>query len=86
MSSTIGVQACGPDFSEHKKTIMEGEYTEAWLKNPHRELLLIGWRKLKLKRGGKAMRWRPRIGEFQLKYGKLIFYEWEQPRTDAEKE
>ena len=24
-------------------------------------LMLIGWRKIKLKRGGKAMRWAPRI-------------------------
>jgi len=27
-------------------------------------LILIGWRKVKLKRGGKAKRWSPRIKEY----------------------
>jgi len=68
-TSTIGVQSCGQDFAAHKTKILENEYTERWLECVDRELWLIGWRKLKLKRGGKAVRWRPRIGTFILDQG-----------------
>ena len=65
--STIGVQSCGADFAAHKRKILESEYTRIWLESPDRELQLIGWRKLKVKRGGKAFRWKPRIEILDLK-------------------
>ncbi len=62
----IGIQSCGQAFSEHKKKILESPEARRWLEYGGR-LLLIGWRKIKLHRGGKAMRWSPRIYEFTLK-------------------
>ena len=61
----IGIQVCGSDYSSHEKKIEEGEYTKLWLESGAR-LVLIGWRKLKLKRGGKAMRWKPRLKEYKI--------------------
>ena len=67
--SIIAVQSCGQAFSAHHKKITEDEYVapnaRLWLKNGGR-LLLVGWRKVKLKRGGKAMRWQPRLKEYTL--------------------
>jgi hypothetical protein len=58
---TIGVQACGQDFSEHVKKITGPmrESSALWLLSENR-LILVGWRKLK-KTG-----WTPRIREFTL--------------------
>jgi len=65
--SIIAIQSCGQAFSEHHKKITEDEKVAPmallWLENGGR-LILIGWRKVKLKRGGKAMRWQPRIKEY----------------------
>lgn len=67
--SIIAVQSCGSAFSEHHRKITEDEkvapLARRWVENNGR-LLLIGWRKVKLKRGGKAMRWEPRIREYSL--------------------
>jgi hypothetical protein len=63
---TIGVQSCGQAFSEHLRKLHESPNTPKWLSHPARELWLIGWRKLKVKRGGKAKRWSPRILEIGL--------------------
>ncbi len=73
----LGVQVCGYDFAEHKSKIMheEAENTVKWLSTPNTELLLIGWRKLKVKRGGRAMVWKPRIADITLQNKKLIFNE-----------
>ena len=61
------IQSCGSDFSAHHKKITEDEIVaplaQMWIKNGGK-LILIGWRKVKLKRGGKAMRWEPRIKEY----------------------
>ena len=66
-NSIIAIQSCGQSFAEHDRKITEDETVAPnalmWLKNGGR-LLLIGWRKVKLKRGGKAMRWTPRIKEY----------------------
>lgn len=63
----IAVQSCGQAFSEHDKKITQDENVAPvalrWIECGGR-LLLIGWRKVKLKRGGKAMRWEPRIKEY----------------------
>jgi len=66
-NSIIAVQSCGQAFSEHNKKITEDEKVAPnalkWIQCGGR-LILIGWRKVKLKRGGKAMRWKPRIKEY----------------------
>ena len=60
---TIGIQSCGQAFKSHLDKIMDSEVTQnviEWLKSEN-HVELWGWRKLKLKRGGKAMRWMPRV-------------------------
>ena len=63
----MGIQSCGQDFSGHRRKILEEKKDEvrAWLE-AGAKLQLIGWRKLKVTRGGKAMRWVPRIEEITL--------------------
>lgn len=56
----IGIQSCGQDFAAHDRKILESPLSLLWLEKKN-TLILIGWRKVKLKRGGKAMRWMPRI-------------------------
>ena len=62
------VQSCGSDFKAHIDKILNQCRDDAilWLKCNGR-IQVYGWRKLKLKRGGKAMRWRPRIKEITLR-------------------
>ena len=68
--SIIAVQSCGQAFAEHHRKITEDERVAPnallWVQNGGK-LILIGWRKVKLKRGGKAMRWQPRIKEYEVK-------------------
>ena len=58
----IAVQSCGQAFSAHYKKITEERFHECqmWLRCGGK-VELIGWRKVKLKRGGVAMRWKPRV-------------------------
>lgn len=74
-NKTVGIQICGADFSEHftKIFIEERENTRLWLSDPHRQLVLIGWRKVKMKRGGKAMVYKPRILWFTMHNGRLDY-------------
>ena len=60
----LGIQVTGSDFSSHikKLTVDEAENTRAWLEAGGR-LEIWGWRKLKVKRGGKATTWKPRIAD-----------------------
>lgn len=62
-AETLGIQCCGSSFSAHwkKLTEAESENTRAWLSNGYRSLEIWSWRKVKLKRGGKAMRWQARM-------------------------
>lgn len=64
----VGVQSCGQAFSAHFKKITEERAEDAieWLQTPGTQLELWAWRKVVLKRGGKAMRWRPRVHVFTL--------------------
>ena len=64
----IGIQPCGQDFAGHVKKLTEERAEEMidWLSTPGTRFELWGWRKVKIKRGGKAMRWQPRIKEFTL--------------------
>jgi len=80
-AQTIGVQSCGQDFSGHHKKLTEEKEQEVrdWLAGGTRELWLIGWRKLKLRRGGKAKRWRPRTRKYYLTT--TDFLDWEDPEA-----
>ena len=62
---TTGIQSCGQAFAEHDRKILDSEMALKWL-NKNNTLMLIGWRKVKLRRGGKAMRWMPRIKEYMI--------------------
>ena len=59
----VGIQVCGSDVPSHMKKIKEQHVnnTIAWLETPGTSLEVWGWRKVKQKRGGKAMIWQPRI-------------------------
>jgi hypothetical protein len=65
----IAIQSCGQAFAEHYRKITEDEYVSEnavdWLKCGGK-IELWGWRKLKLTRSGKAMRWQPRIRNITL--------------------
>ena len=63
----IGIQSCGQDFKAHIDKITGEECHEnavRWLRAARLECW--GWRRLKKKRGGKAMMWKPRIADFHL--------------------
>jgi hypothetical protein len=64
----VGIQSCGSDFAAHEQKILVDRNQESydWLSTPGTVLELWGWRKVKLKRGGTAMRWQPRVREFTL--------------------
>lgn len=59
----VGVQCCGSNFAAHYRKITEDRLQETidWLQTPGTALEIWSWRKVKKKRGGKAMVWRPRI-------------------------
>jgi len=59
----VGIQCCTSDFKAHKDkiTIEKQQETHDWLSTPGTALEIWGWRKLKLKKGGKAERWTPRV-------------------------
>lgn len=67
-AAILAVQVCGQDVSEHIRK-MTGEregMVRAWLGCPNRFCLLIGWRKVLVKRGGKQRVFKPRIIHFEL--------------------
>lgn len=62
----VAVQSCGQGWSDHVRKMLEerNENMFAWIK--HAPIELWAWRKVKLKRGGKAERWMPRVGDVKL--------------------
>ncbi len=64
----VGVQSCTTSFAAHERKLLEERAQECidWLSTPGTSLELWGWRKVKIKRGGKAERWQPRIRVFTL--------------------
>lgn len=71
----MAIQSTGQDFSGHIRKLTE-ERNEAmyeWLK--HARVELWGWRRVKLKRGGKALRWKPRIADFSLDGEEIVVTE-----------
>ena len=63
----VGIQSCGQSFAEHKRKIINecGKEVKVWLECGGK-LEIIGWRRVKKVRGGKAMVWKPRILEITL--------------------
>ena len=60
----IGIQVCGGgDFASHHRKIMDADVSREWVTAGR--LVLIGFRKVKQKRGGKRMIWAPRIREYR---------------------
>lgn len=61
----VGVQITGNDYSGHLKKLQYERPLEClyWLRFPHAttSIELWAWRKVKAKRGGKQMLWKPRI-------------------------
>jgi len=66
VNGIIAIQSCGQDFAGHirKMTEERNDAMYQWLQ--HAPVELWGWRKVKLKRGGKAERWKPRVADFIL--------------------
>lgn len=60
----IGIQSCDQSFAEHFKKITQERNQECfeWLRCGGK-VELWSWRKIKLQRGGKALRWAPKIKE-----------------------
>lgn len=60
----VGIQCCsGSGYQAHirKMTIEKAGESVDWLKTPGCTLELWAWRRVKVKRGGKAEHWKPRI-------------------------
>jgi hypothetical protein len=65
MVGIIGIQCCGKDYSEHDKKILSSELSLKWIRSTG-ILELWGWRKLKVKRGGKAVKYQPRVKRYSV--------------------
>lgn len=64
----IGIQCGGQSgHSGHLKKILANEESVKWLKSGGK-IELWSWGKYKVKRGGKAIRWKPRIEKITLDY------------------
>jgi len=61
--SIIGVQSCSADFAAHDRKILSEPLALLWMESGGR-LMLIGWRKILKKKGGKLRVWSPRIKEY----------------------
>lgn len=68
ITGVLGVQCCGGSFAAHYRKLTEEKRQDTfdWLSTPFCRLELWSWRKVKMKRKGKAMVWRPRIVEITL--------------------
>jgi len=57
----IAIQSTGPSgHSAHRKTILENENVPKWLEAGGK-IELWSWRKLLVRRGGKAKTWQPKV-------------------------
>jgi len=70
----IGIQACSQSAASHIRKLIEEKAQETydWLITPGTKLEIYCWRKVKLKKGGKAMRWLPKIYDILLDDNKEI--------------
>lgn len=65
----VGIQACaGSGYSQHYRKLTEERAQETldWLETPGTALYIWAWRRVKAKRGGRALVWSPRIVEITL--------------------
>ena len=64
----LGIQACSQSSASHLRKMREDRTQECidWLQTPGGVLEVWCWRKVKLKRGGKAERWQPKVTELTL--------------------
>lgn len=73
----IGIQVCrSTDFQQHVRKLKNvvNDNLLTWLK--HADVQLWGWRKVKVKRSGKAMVWRPRVADVVATEGdEILIYE-----------
>jgi len=60
------IQSCGQSYAEHLRKILEAPLASEWVRMDNRRLIMMAWRKLLKKRGGKLKIWVPRIKEFTL--------------------
>ena len=68
-TGVVGIQCCaGSGFAAHwqKITVEHAQETIDWLTTPGTSLELWAWRKVKVRRGGKAAVWRPRVAKVEL--------------------
>ena len=64
--AVLGIQCTGASgFAEHDRKILSSEMSIEWLK-AGAALELWSWRRVKLRRGSKALRWKPRIKRYEL--------------------
>lgn len=66
MRGVVGIQATTLAHAAERFLKLTGEKAQAsldWLRTPGTKLEVWGWRRLKLKRGGRAVRWEPDIRE-----------------------
>jgi hypothetical protein len=56
----VAIQACTSGRKEHFEKIIANEFALPWLQAGGR-IELWSWSKIKVKRGGKAMRWAPKV-------------------------
>ena len=67
----VAIQSCGTDWSGHVHKLLEERHEEVadWLQfNP---IELWAWRRVKKKRGGRQMIYRPRIGDLVFDNGNI---------------
>jgi len=76
-NGVVGIQVCGTDLRTHKQKIMEEkkESTYRWLNDGQARFEVWAWRKLKKRKGGKAMVWKPRIIDILIVNNELY---WEE--------
>jgi len=84
-TTCIGVQVCLTDVKGHITKMAEEHriVLSRWLKHPSRKAMLFGWRKVKVKRGGKAMVIRARIFDFTLEDGVIVTQERKKSDEDG---
>lgn len=64
----VGIQSTGQAFAEHVRRMLDGDCTAAVIEWLHcgGVVEVWGWRKLLVKRGGRAKRWAPRVREITM--------------------
>jgi len=65
VDAIVAIQACTSGRKEHYDKIVQNEFALAWLKAGGK-IELWSWTKKKLVRGGKAVRWTPKIEEITI--------------------